>query len=75
MAGSGPQSYGAVLHKHVRGGRRASIAAARGGGYRVDNIARTRSAIRAPLVPGGKKPAKLPSASNTYVKEVWSIEY
>ena len=44
-------------------------------GYRVDNIARTRSAIRVPLVPGGKKPAKLPSASRTYVKDVWSIEY
>jgi hypothetical protein len=46
-----------------------------GRGYRAESIARTRSAIRAPLVPGGKKPAKRPSASRTYVKDVWSIEY
>ena len=43
--------------------------------YRAASIDRNRSAIRAPLVPGGKKPANLPSASSTYVKDVWSIAY
>jgi hypothetical protein len=43
--------------------------------YRAGSIARNLSAIRVPLVPGGKNPAKLPSASSTYVKDVWSIEY